>query len=330
MRYFLVAILAALLLLSHFIPLSFAGESGLFLTEEVQLRLGDAFLDEGEYYRAITEYKKFAILFPASAKGDYALFRTGLAFYLGEEYADAGRVFASLRQSRPQSVYADPSLFFEGLSHWKRKDYPGAVGAFELLIQQESSSGYAPRALVAKALLDLDRGDAVTARHDLERFLAVYPGHPGEARVREALPLLSEYENLPQKSELLAGILSAILPGSGYVYAGRYGDGLTAFLLNGLFIAGTVTAVQNAWYPAAGLTGGIGLPFYLGNIYGSANAARRWNVAVRREVRARIAASLDPVIDARGIPAPLRAADAGSPEPFTDRRAAATLQEATP
>jgi TM2 domain-containing membrane protein YozV len=181
---------------------------------------------------------------------------------------------------------------------------------------------------VAKSLLELDRGDAVTARCDLERFLTVYPGHPGEARVREALPLLGEYENLPEKSELLAGILSAILPGSGYVYAGRYGDGLTAFLLNGLFIAGTVTAVQNGWYPAAGLTGGIGLPFYLGNIYGSANAARRWNIAVRREVRGRVAAALDPVIDARGIPAPLR--PAASPGPFPDRQASATQQEATP
>jgi outer membrane protein assembly factor BamD (BamD/ComL family)/TM2 domain-containing membrane protein YozV len=304
MRYFLVPICAVFLLLSPFLSLSSAGESGLFITEEVQLRLGDAFLDEGEYYRAVTEYKKFRILFPDSPKGDYALFRTGIAYYLGEEFADAVRVFAALRESRPKSPYADPSLFFEGISCWKRKDYPRAAEAFELLVGQDSSSGYAPRALVAKSLLELDRGDAVTARNDLERFLAVCPGHPGEARVREALPLLREYEDLPEKSELLAGILSALLPGSGYVYAGRYGDGLTAFLLNALFIAGTVTAVHNEWYPAAGLTGGIGLPFYLGNIYGSANAVKKHNKGIRRDMRARIAACLDPVIDSRTVPAP--------------------------
>ncbi len=303
MRYFLVPIVSSFLFLFPLLSLSHGEESGIFITEEVQLRLGDAFLEEGEYYRAITEYKKFRILFPSSVKGDYALFRTGIAFYLGAEYADAVRSFGVLRESRPDSGYADASLFFEGLSRWRKKDYTGAAENFDLLIRRDAPSRFSPRAHAAKALLEVDRGDITAARGDLEGFLVAYPGHPGEARVREALPLLREYEDLPEKSELLAGILSAILPGSGYVYAGRYGDGLTAFLLNGLFIAGTVAAVHNEWYPAAGLSGGIGLPFYLGNIYGSANAAKRWNINVRRELRGRIAASLDPVIDPRGIPA---------------------------
>lgn len=303
MRYFLVPIVLSFFFLFPLLSLSHGEESGIFITEEVQLRLGDAFLEEGEYYRAITEYKKFRILFPSSVKGDYALFRTGIAFYLGAEYADAVRSFGVLRESRPDSGYADASLFFEGLSRWRKKDYTGAAENFDLLIRRDAPSRFSPRAHAAKALLEVDRGDITAARGDLEGFLVAYPGHPGEARVREALPLLREYEDLPEKSELLAGILSAILPGSGYVYAGRYGDGLTAFLLNGLFIAGTVAAVHNEWYPAAGLSGGIGLPFYLGNIYGSANAAKRWNINVRRELRGRIAASLDPVIDPRGIPA---------------------------
>jgi hypothetical protein len=39
--------------------------------------------------------------------------------------------------------------------------------------------------------------------------------------------------------------------------------------------------------------GGIGLPFYVGNIYGSANAATKWNIGVRKELREKIAVSLD-------------------------------------
>ena len=31
------------------------------------------------------------------------------------------------------------------------------------------------------------------------------------------------------------------------------------------------------------LAGGFGLPFYIGNIYGSANAARKWNLSVQKE-----------------------------------------------
>ena len=47
--------------------------------------------------------------------------------------------------------------------------------------------------------------------------------------------------------------MSAILPGSGYVYAEHYGDGITAFLINGLFIAGTITAIHQENYAVAGI-----------------------------------------------------------------------------
>lgn len=77
------------------------------------------------------------------------------------------------------------------------------------------------------------------------------------------------------------------------MYAGRYGDGIMALVVNGLFIAGTVVALHEENYAVAAIVGGIGLPFYVGNIYGSANAATKWNIAVRKELRGRIAVTLD-------------------------------------
>ncbi len=298
----LVLFIVFLLLATPLAPCLHAGERGIFLTEEVQMGLADAFLAEGEYYRAVTEYKKFRILFPESPQGDRALFRTGMAYYLGEEYESAARAFDTLATTWPNSGYSEPALFFAGLGRWKKKDYAGAAELFDVLIRRGPSSPYASRALAALSLLNLDRGDAAAAARDLERFLVLFPDHPDEARVREALTLLGDFEKLPTKSELLAGILSALLPGSGYVYAGQYGDGLTAFLLNGLFIAGTVTAAQSGWYPASALSGGIGMPFYVGNIYGSMNAVKKYNNGIRREMRARIAAPLGVIIDDREIP----------------------------
>jgi hypothetical protein len=82
--------------------------------------------------------------------------------------------------------------------------------------------------------------------------------------------------------------MSAIIPGSGYMYAGHYGDGITAFLINGLFIAGTIPGIRQENYAVGAIVGGIGLPFYFGNIYGSANAAKKWNLAVRNKVREKV------------------------------------------
>ncbi|HTY20537.1 MAG TPA: hypothetical protein VMC44_02760, partial [Geobacteraceae bacterium] len=61
----------------------------------------------------------------------------------------------------------------------------------------------------------------------------------------------------------------------------------------GLFIAGTVVAIRQENYAVAGIVGVIGTPFYLGNIYGAANAATKWNLAVRRDLQGKLAVTLD-------------------------------------
>src|SRR5512139_3812192 len=94
-------LLVMLVLLLPFSARSYGGEKAILLTDEVQVRVADAFMDEGEYYRAITEYKRLLILFPDSERADYALFRIGEAYYNGEEYDASARSFSSLREKHP-------------------------------------------------------------------------------------------------------------------------------------------------------------------------------------------------------------------------------------
>ncbi len=283
----LVAIFAALPALLS------AAEKEIVVTEEVQLKLGDAFLDEGEYYRAVTEYKKFLFLFPDSEKADYALLRVGLAHYRGQEYETAAHTFAAVREKVEGGRYAADSGYFEGLSLWKLGRFDRAEMTFERVVALTPSSEYAPLALLGKSLVSFDAKNTPDCRKELERFLSSYPQDARAKNVRETIALLDENRELPRKSPVTAGVMSAIVPGSGYMYAGRYADGITALIVNGLFIAGTIVAVHQENYAVAAIVGGIGLPFYVGNIYGSANAATKWNIGVRKELRGKIAVSLD-------------------------------------
>lgn len=43
----------------------------------------------------------------------------------------------------------------------------------------------------------------------------------------------------------------------------------------------------------SGVVGVIGLPFYIGNIYGAVNAAKKFAIGVKRDLRGQIAVSLD-------------------------------------
>jgi outer membrane protein assembly factor BamD (BamD/ComL family)/TM2 domain-containing membrane protein YozV len=283
-----------LLLLLFLLPSgASAGDEAVMLTGDVQMQFGDAFLAEGEYYRAVTEYKKYLILFPDGRQADAALFKAGMASYRGMEYEAAAETFASVRARFPASSHAAESAYYEGVCYARLNRFDKSAPAFETAATYKPVSGFAPRARLGRALVEFDRGDPTGTRQGLNRFLTDFPGDPRTGNVRAALSLLPQEDELPRKSPVIAGILSALVPGSGHMYAGHYGDGATAFLLNGLFIAGTVVAIQQENYAVAGVVGVIGLPFYIGNIYGASNAATKWNLGVRKGLRDRLTVTLD-------------------------------------
>ncbi len=277
-------------------PALCAEDGAVLLTGDIQLKIADAFMEEGEYYRAVTEYKKFLILFPDSSRADYAAFSIGLAHFKGEEFGTAARNFSALRQKFPSGRYAVEAAYLEGVSHWRQKNYGAARATLEALADEHPAAVYAPPSLLVIGLMALEEDKAEQGRRALQRVLDRYPEYAGRESVREAAALIDRYQDLPEKSPVLAGILSAVLPGSGYIYAEHYGDGITAFLVNGLFIAGTAAAIHQENYAVAGIVGGVGVPFYLGNIYGSANAARKWNRRIRNEITREIHSILAPLI----------------------------------
>jgi len=275
------------------IPFANSDDKGILLTEEIQLKVADVFMEEGEYYRAITEYKKFLILFPDSEKADYALFKTGMAYYRGEEYAPSLQYFSVLGEKYKTSRYLPEASYFEGLSYWKIKDREKARIAFDTLSEVFPRSEFAPLALVAGSLVIFEEENVTASMKRLEWLTDRYPEYAGSKNAKEAMTLIDQYPRLPEKSETLAAMMSAVLPGSGYIYADHVGDGITAFIINTLFITGTIVAIHAENYPVAGIVGMIGLPFYVGNIYGSANAAKKWNLGVKSELRNKVFLTLD-------------------------------------
>ena len=203
------------------------------------------------------------------------------------------RCFSVLGEKYKASRYLPEALYYEGLSYWKMKDREKARAAFDTLAEVFPWSEFAPLALIAGSLVTFEEENVPASRKCLERLTDRYPEYPGSKNAIEAMALIDQYPRLPEKSETLAAAMSAVLPGSGYIYADRVGDGITAFLINALFIAGTIAAVNAENYGLAGVVGGIGLPFYLGNIYGSANAAKKWNLGVKRELRNKVFLTLD-------------------------------------
>ncbi|MCF6268889.1 MAG: hypothetical protein L3J41_04195 [Melioribacteraceae bacterium] len=110
---------------------------------------------------------------------------------------------------------------------------------------------------------------------------SVYLSHfNGEERNR-----ISEYYDWkikpPYKNPTKAAIMSALVPGLGKIYANEVGDGITAFLLTGLFTYLAVDKFQNNHTASGWLYASIAAFFYSGNIYGSATAVQNYNAGIK-------------------------------------------------
>jgi hypothetical protein len=85
----------------------------------------------------------------------------------------------------------------------------------------------------------------------------------------------------------LAGVLSAVLPGAGQVYAGSWQAAAVSFVLNGALIGATVELAQRRLYLPAGAAGLAASFFYVGNVFNAVDlAGRRNDVAAEAPSRA--------------------------------------------
>jgi hypothetical protein len=94
---------------------------------------------------------------------------------------------------------------------------------------------------------------------------------------QQALALGGHYRDARAKSPAAAGILSALLPGAGQVYAGSFEAAAITFALNALFVSATVELALDKHYATAAAAGTAASFFYVGGIINAVDLARRRN-----------------------------------------------------
>ena len=77
-----------------------------------------------------------------------------------------------------------------------------------------------------------------------------------------------------KKSPTLAGILSAIVPGAGRVYAGRWFDGFMSFVMVYLTASSAIDASKRDNYFGKSFAYSMAVIFYTGEIYGAYRSAK--------------------------------------------------------
>jgi tetratricopeptide (TPR) repeat protein len=228
---------------------------------------------EGDYSRAAGEFQRFRFLFPERRPDRIFLM-------IGMSYQRAGYLDKALEYFRmvgPSDKEAENvSVYESALTFLLMKEYEQALR----LIRRENpvsvSELYNREIISAVSCLFLQQWD------EAERLLGDIETAAGLDLQRRA----EIFRSFPRKSPVLAGILSAFVPGLGKMYAERWRDGLFSFAGIGAFAGLAVysfvtegTASVKAWVYTA--LGGL---FHIGNIYGAVVAARDFNSFQRQRM----------------------------------------------
>lgn len=109
------------------------------------------------------------------------------------------------------------------------------------------------------------------------------------------LALQKEGSELKFRSPLLASGFSAIVPGTGKIYSGEVKDGIISFLI----VAGNAYQAYRGFSKKGASSvhgwvfGGLGMGFYLGNIYGSYKSAIRYNQNKKKKYSEKVIATFN-------------------------------------
>ncbi len=240
-----------------------------------QFGFAESLFNEGDFYRAIGEYKRFIYLYPNEKDHmEEAVYKIALAYQHAAQWQEAIGAFDAFIQRFTESSKIPEALYLKGKAEYNLERYR------EALVSYERAAAAAPSALKHKiifesALLLVDLKDWTAAGEMLARI-------PRESMYSRSAATFSEglerIDQLPQKSPATAGTLAAIIPGAGHVYTERYRDALVAFILNGAFIWGAIELFDNDDDVAGGIVTFFELGWYGGNIYSAVSSAHKYNV----------------------------------------------------
>jgi len=234
---------------------------------------------EADYYRAVTEYKRFKYLYPADMLVEKSDFRIGECYFKAGRRAQAIDSFNAFIRQYPAGALRPDALYFKGQAEKEQKRYTDALTTFDELIRT-GGANYRDRALYAQALVLLAQQDWQRAREAFATLPQESPLYPSAKFYSDGL---GRMDGLPRKSPALSGTLAAVLPGAGHLYAERPRDALVSFLLNGSFIWAAVELFRNNNNVAGGIVAFFELGWYGGNIYSAVSSAHKYNKRAQDE-----------------------------------------------
>jgi hypothetical protein len=250
----------------------------------------EALAQSGDHDGAALECRR--LLFFAPAKEDEPLLRFILfqELYLAKNYPDAITEFRNYYTKYPNDINTAQAMFLCGNCQWLSGNADAADQVWRWVQREHPTSDWAARSGIKLGLAEAGKNNWMEAAnnfHWLYEHSETY-----QSLGKELAQLAAKGKRMPRRDVTTGVILSAVLPGAGQAYSGRWGDAAAALVITGGLGTLAVMSYLDKQYVGAGVLGFLGITFYAGNIYNGGDAAIQYNhrqeLKLRQEILDRI------------------------------------------
>ncbi len=258
--------------------------------EDLSLSYAERFFNSGNYYNAITEYKRF-IFFNSNFRNEnvsYAYYKIGLAYRNQKKWDECIEAFQKSIQTEVKESIRDEKKIALAVALISSGNH--SASEF-LLLEVEMFTHFPELRRKAAFFRGVSALYSFKWKEARESFHVYFNNSKSKSQEisTQVNSLLAKAQDFKYKSPKLAKTLSTILPGSGQIYSGDWRNGINALLINtatGYLLVKSLLSLQyqGALFYSLFLFG----RFYRGNRYRAEEAAKKYNQSRNQKFAAQI------------------------------------------
>ncbi len=160
-----------------------------------------------------------------------------------------------------------PAVLYTSLSYSYLADYDNAEKAISKI--KETDTNLLQMLYLNQSGISLLKRDIKKGNENIQKFTKTW--YPVAEQQEKMNLLYNDIATFKNKSPIIAGVLSSVIPGLGKVYANRLGEGVSAFLITTTMgLVAFENYRKDGWKdPKTILFSSLFSVFYIGNIWGS-------------------------------------------------------------
>jgi len=277
-----------LFIVSALISLNAAPHDISLQVSEKSFKYAETLYFQKDYYKSITEFKRFLFFSKNKSLKEEAEIYIGLNYLKGNDFINAKKIFYNISDNimhsqRERALFrlAETYIIEESAKIKQHRNYYFTPLYFQNQYYQDYIDQYgrngiyyeeAYKNLIITYFLNFDKYKAFYLINNLS------PLDKEQMKLsNDMIAISKKMGDVPQKSPLTALIFSLLIPGTGQIYAGEIKEGLIALLVNASAGFAAYYSFVNYSKLLGGFIGLYEISFYIGNINNAMNAVIKYN-----------------------------------------------------